>query len=508
MDEKMDDTALYCEFFDAQPQGLLWARPVFEGQSPTPVDFEYAYCNEEGSKIFNLTPKEVVGRRLSEVPGLSSETKAIILRQMTDVYLTGERATFTVFNPFVRRYFKALRTRVRNGVLNILQDITSLMEAQRAVEDSATKLQTIINRSQTGIFTATPLRNEQGAITDFRFVLVNGAVAAYLGEKPATLAGETGSKWFPDYKTNGLFERFRDTLETGRMNRFEFHYTGGGIDAWIDMMCTSLGDEILVTFSDFTAVKQLQLQLHQSVEELQRSNASLEEFAYAASHDLQEPLRKIQYFSERLKSGLAGSLSPENARLLDRQEHAAARMKGLIDDLLAYSKVSAAPNRQQTVKLREVVGDVLHDLEASISQSGAQLHIDELPEIHGDPPQLRQLFQNLVGNALKYRRKDITPEIFVRYREVHEGDPLLRELSLSGGGPYCLIEVADNGIGFEPKNAEKIFHIFQRLHGRSEYPGTGVGLAIVQKVVANHKGAIRALGQPGKGATFQVLLPA
>jgi light-regulated signal transduction histidine kinase (bacteriophytochrome) len=351
------------------------------------------------------------------------------------------------------------------------------------------------------------VKDEHGTITDFRFVIANKALAAYLKQEPEALIGELGSAWFTGYKTNGLFELFCDTYVNDKPNRFDFHYEDDGIDAWIDLLCTRFGDEILVTFTDYTPVKLLQLQLEASVEELRRSNQSLEEFAYAASHDLQEPLRKIHMFSERLHNDLGQHVNDYQRELFERMEAAVLRMRTLIDDLLTYSQFAVQPGIFQPVDLNEVVRGVLQDLEATITESRAAIHLNNFCPVKGDKRQLRQLFHNLIGNSLKYCKMDEAPAVRINCNIITPADALPSSLPQSRDGNYCLVEIIDNGIGFEQQYAEKIFQVFQRLHGRSEYPGTGVGLAIVKKVVTNHNGYISAEAEPEKGATFRVLLP-
>ena len=192
--------------------------------------------------------------------------------------------------------------------------------------------------------------------------------------------------------------------------------------------------------------------------------------------------------------------------MFGRMESAATRMRVLIDDLLSYSKASALPNEWQPLDLSMTLQHVLQDLEAAIADKGARITAAGLPVVQGDERQLQQMLQNLVGNAIKYHKPGTAPEVQIR------GDKVI--LPNSGytsppdaKGSYQLIEVMDNGIGFRPEEAEKIFKVFQRLHGRAEYEGTGVGLSIVQKVVLNHKGFIQAEGRLGEGATFRVFLP-
>ena len=243
-------------------------------------------------------------------------------------------------------------------------------------------------------------------------------------------------------------------------------------------------------------------------QELKRTNANLEDFAYAASHDMKEPIRKIHFFSDRLKSQLKDQLTDDQARLFGRMEHAAQRMGNLIDDLLTYSHVSRGATSRETVDLNRKVQNVLEDLELEVHERNATVTMDPLPTITGHKRQLQQLFQNLIGNALKYSKPGTPAEIHITSRPVKGDEAGLPLRGEERQKTYHLIEVRDKGIGFEQQDAEKIFNMFTRLHGNAEYRGTGVGLSIAQKVVDNHGGKIWAESMPGEGTTFKVLLPA
>jgi signal transduction histidine kinase/predicted transcriptional regulator len=393
-------------------------------------------------------------------------------------------------------------------LINVFTDITGSKEVQLQVEQFAEKLNTVIDTSQTGFFLGSPAYDERGEIIDFRFTLVNQVMASYVGKQPKELMGQLGSDWFITYKKNGLFERFKETWLTGARQQFDIHYQGETVEVWANIMTAKLGDELLGSFTDFTPIKQLQLQLEKSVEELVRSNANLEQFAYAASHDLQEPLRKINFFSEQLRKDLSQRLTEDNIRKFDRMQNATNRMKILINDLLDYSKVSVKPDVYEDVELSDVVEQVLQDLEATILATGAVINVGRLPQIKGDEQQLTHVFQNILSNALKYRKLDTITVVTISSKIVAETDLAFATINDVKKGSYHLIEIIDNGIGFEQQQSEKIFQVFQRLHGRAEYEGTGVGLAIVQKVISNHKGYITALSEPGKGARFLITLPA
>lgn len=245
------------------------------------------------------------------------------------------------------------------------------------------------------------------------------------------------------------------------------------------------------------------LQLNQ---DLKRSNENLQQFAYIASHDLQEPLRKIQSFGDVLKEQYQTSLG-DGIMYLDRMQQSAGRMSTLIKDLLNYSRISTGQELRELVSLPVILDTVLSDLELVIRDTGAVVRIDPLPAIRGDASQLRQLFQNLLTNALKFRVTDVAPVIYVR-TEVISADVIREPIFPTRPATfYYRIEVIDNGIGFDDRHANRIFQLFQRLHGRNEYSGTGIGLAICEKVVANHGGAITASSQPGHGAVFRIYLP-
>jgi signal transduction histidine kinase len=236
--------------------------------------------------------------------------------------------------------------------------------------------------------------------------------------------------------------------------------------------------------------------LRQSTLELERSNRELQDFAFVASHDLQEPLRKIQAFGDRLKTKHGAALGAEGVDYLSRMQAAAHRMHVLINDLLTFSRVTSKAQPFVPVDLGKIAREVLSDLEVRIQQTGGQVETGALPTIDADPLQMRQLLQNLVGNGLKFHRP---------------GEPPLVKLSAAvernGGPPRAHLVIADNGIGFDMKYLDRIFTPFQRLHGRTEYEGTGMGLAVCRRIVERHGGTLTAESAPGQGARFVAVLP-
>jgi len=236
-------------------------------------------------------------------------------------------------------------------------------------------------------------------------------------------------------------------------------------------------------------------------ERLAHSNRELLDFAFIASHDLQEPLRKVQVFGDRLAISCADGIGEEGRDYLGRMQKAVGRMQSFIKDLLGYSSVMSKAKPFERVDLGKIAEEVVSDLEIRIEQSGAKIDIESLPVIDADPLQMRQLFQNLISNALKFRRPGIAPHVRIEAPDPPGGLPP------TGLGCICRICVRDNGIGFEQKHAERIFKIFERLNGRDEFEGTGIGLVVCRRIAERHGGRIAAEGVLNQGATFIVELP-
>lgn len=253
---------------------------------------------------------------------------------------------------------------------------------------------------------------------------------------------------------------------------------------------------ILYTFrrlnQQFEKAEETQKELEKYLRELNRKNNELNQFASAASHDLKEPLRKIQLFSGMLGSDYGSNLDGEAKEFLERIQSSAQRMQVLIEDLLRYSKMGVTAEAFTEVELNKLIDELLLDLEIAIKEKNAQVKIDDLPVIEAVPTQIRQLFQNLIINALKYSRSGVPPLISITSKKT---------------GSDIIIEVEDNGIGFDQKYAEKIFDLFQRLHTRDAFEGTGIGLALCKKIMEIHHGSITALSKEGTGSLFILKFP-
>lgn len=256
---------------------------------------------------------------------------------------------------------------------------------------------------------------------------------------------------------------------------------------------------------DVTEQRRIEDDLKNKVEQLNHSNRELEEFAYVASHDMQEPLRKIATFSDRLSEKYKDVLTGDGLMYLSRMIASVANMRSLINDLLEFSRVAKTEQPFETVDLNLILKQVSTDLELTIEETRTVINNDTLPLIDAIPSQMKQLFTNIIGNAIKFRKTDVAPVITIETGKLTDEERLHYELLQNTG--YYKITVLDNGIGFEDEYSTRIFQVFQRLHGKAEYPGSGIGLAICKKIIEYHHGIIYAENIPGKGARFTFILP-
>ena len=315
---------------------------------------------------------------------------------------------------------------------------------------------------------------------------------------------EAHTKGMQRYLSSGDAHVLNKTIEITALNK-------QGEEFYVSLTISTTkqkGDTAFIAFlRDISEQKKNAMELQMTLEALQRSNQNLEEFAHAASHDLKEPIRKVHVFSDLLKNALMGRMSSEEQRLFERMENAAERMRLLVDDLLEYSHLTLQPLAKEKIDLNEKVKKVLEDLELLIEEKNATINVGRLPVVSGYRRQLQQLFQNLISNAIKYSKQGLPPQITITSKIV-SGQSLPHLASEVGDKPFHLIEIQDNGIGFNVADAERIFNMFQRLHGKSEYSGTGLGLSIARKVVDNHNGWLWAEASEGNGAIFFIALPA
>lgn len=513
MNETRYDKALFAELYDVQPQAIMWSSPVWSDDGRTIVDFDFTYCNDEALKYLNLTRRQLQGLLFSTSPTLTPDLRKKVMAEMIQVYQTGKKSETNIFNPALNKYARVLRTRLRNGVLTVVQDRTEENRIIRQLEEQTKQLQAqknildnLLKYSPAGISITEVTRDAEGNIVDGRTILANNLGVEYIGLPKEILLTKTVKQVDPEILESPLYQLALNTLKTNIPFHTQYYFEPS--ERWLELSVAKMDDNHRINvFMDVTTTKEAQLRQQKLLEELQRSNANLQEFAYAASHDLQEPLRKVYTFADRIKNELATQLTENQQLMFGRIESATQRMRNLIEDLLSYSQVSVKTDVYEPVALNDIVQQVVSDLETLIADTGAMVHVGTLPQLKSDERQLRQLFQNLIGNAIKYRKQGVQPQVTITSRNAHRNDAGFDHLPQDHGAGYCLVQVKDNGIGFEQENAEKIFQVFQRLHGKAEYEGTGVGLAIAQKVVINHKGYINAQSKPGEGATFNIFLP-
>lgn len=307
-----------------------------------------------------------------------------------------------------------------------------------------------------------------------------------------------------------FIETIRSTKVSAELN---FRLVMNGQPRYIWMVANPREDsergtfDILGTVMDISRQKAYEDQLMQFTVELQRSNQDLEQFAYVASHDLQEPLRKIRAFGDRLTSKYGALLEGPGTDYINRMQSASARMQALIEQLLSFSRFSQPGIVFEKLNMNAVLREVIDDLDVQIRREGADIRIGTIPSLPGEHSQIKRLMQNLISNAIKFCKPDTKPIVEVSASTLNSGQVTEMFNVQAQRLEYVMIEVKDNGIGFEEKYKEKIFNIFQRLHGRTEYEGTGIGLAICRKIAGNHGGMITARSIVGTGSEFIVILP-
>lgn len=391
-----------------------------------------------------------------------------------------------------------------------------VIEQTRSLEEQAHQLRTVLDASLNSIIAMTAIRDEAGHIVDFMMNTANEAVIKSNFMTPEQIIGRTLLTVFPGNRDNGFFDLYARVIASGKPEQScQYYRDEFGLEGWFEISAVRQGtDGVVVTYNNITermqterAAQQQAIELREANAELKRSNESLQQFAHIASHDLQEPLRRIQAFSDILQNQFVDNISEGEVDMVSRIQRSAYRMQMLIKDLLTYSQLSTQRDPFVRVRLTDVVDDVLSDLEMTISEQNALVDVGTLPTILGSASRLRQLFQNLIANSLKFKSPDEQPHIRIN---AHKAQPteLPTPLQHKQTEPFWVITVSDNGIGFDERYKDRIFTPFQRLHNQATYGGTGIGLAISLRVAESHGGAIDVSSQPGQGSTFSVFLPA
>jgi PAS domain S-box-containing protein len=492
-------------------------------------DFKIQYVNKFMTDYWGKD-LSVVGLTLAEaVPELKGQP---FLDLMSKVYATGEhyigqdeRAMLQVDGRLQEFYFnytyKALKDSRGEvyGIHHTAVDVTENVINRKSLAQSEKNLRNIIQQSPVAMCLLKGI--------SYKVEIINDLVLAIWGKLRVDVENKPLFEGLPEAKAQGLeellnyvyttgkpfiaYERPIDLLENGKLHTkylnfvYEAFREGNGEISGIMVVAIEVTDQVLSRQKIEEVVTERTLELAESNKNLRRSNEDLAQFAYIASHDLQEPARKIKTFSEMLRKTL-GSVDPRSTNYLQKIESSSSRMLTLIRDVLTFSQIARAKQEFIPVDLNNILQSVKEDFELVIQEKGALIKSENLPVVLGLPVQISQLFNNLVSNALKFSVKETKPEIRVTVsRLTHE--QILDRIVLSLDKNYYQISFTDNGIGFNQSNASQIFDIFQRLHGKDEYEGTGIGLAMCKKICQNHNGDIYAESSPGRGATFNVILP-
>lgn len=530
-------------------------------------DLTIVAANDAYLRITASRRDDLIGRNLFDVfpnePDDPNNKGALQLRESLERVLhTGEPDTLAIIPYTVprhtptgivveERYWSATHTPIlndRGDVKYILQhtvDVTELHHLKQELRTAEAALDTGISREQLegGVLHRAQAVQEANVILESQrkhllklFEEAPGFIAVLRGpEHVVQIANNTYRQLvgqrdvvgmrvadaFPEVVGQGFFELLDQVYQTGepyvgRRERIRLRRRPDAPpeEVYVDFIYQPIfeadgtisgifveGHEVTDLVRAQEELQELNQKLEQRVEartaELEARNRELQEFAYVASHDLQEPLRKVSSFADLVLAEFGDVLGEEGRHYLLRMQNAARRMATLIQDLLAYSRVSTRARGFERVNLNQIANEVLNDLQILIEETQGRVELDSLPEIDADPLQMRQLFQNLIANALKFHRPDVPPVV-----EVYGHTETDEE-----GGPICVLEFKDNGIGFPQQYVDRIFAPFQRLHSREEYQGTGIGLAICRRIAERHNGTITARSTPGEGSVFIVRLP-
>ncbi|WP_247236574.1 ATP-binding protein [Telluribacter sp. SYSU D00476] len=470
-------------------------------------DFRITKANRATTEAFDrLFSTNAVGLTVKQLIGNKPE----LLQDALNVMESGEPLKMeNWYDPISNKWMKVSMNKLNNGLVTTYVDISDIQKALLEAQEQKELVEGVLDSSINGVFAMDVIRNEQGEIVDFRILMTNQAGASFSGHAYENIVGSTYLTLFPIVKQIGFFDRYVEAIERKEPLRTEVFFPSpdGKRKFWYDLSLIQMKNGLIIlTFMDITDRVVLSQKQEALLEELRQSNKSLEQFAYIASHDLYEPTRKINAFGEMLVKQYAHSLPSAGIDLVRRMQSSSVRMQDLIDGLLMYSRFSTQKEAHEVVPLNTILHNILLDLETTIEEKKAEVIIGTLPRIRGNAVQLRQLFQNLISNALKFTDVTTTPRIVIE-----SGPATLKEIQeavqLTASGNWCAIRVRDNGIGIDEEHQAKVFELFARLHGRSQYPGSGLGLAICKKVAEQHGGGITVTSSPGRGSTFVVVLP-
>ena len=497
---------LFDRVLDSVTNGLSVLEAVRD-ETGAVVDWRYVRVSRAVVADTGLTESELANHTMLELfPGVKQTDYWSAYETAVD---TGEPQHFEQHYNYdgFDNYTDNWVTRIdANQIISVYTIINDYKRATLALQEQVQRTENVLNGAINGIFL---LETDPADPTQvFTVRSANQASATILGLPTDEMVDRTMDDLFPAYRPLGFHALYTEALRTGQPQRAALDYQDeNGLSGCYDVSAVKQGNnQVVLTFMDISDQKRQQQKQEQLVADLKNSNASLERFAYVASHDLQEPLRKIQTFGNLVSTRYGAALPDEGRDMLRRMQSAASRMGTLIQDLLAYSQLATQNGPMEPVDLTAVLVGIQSDLELVIADKQAQVTVPSLPTIRGNAGQLRQLFQNLLTNALKFTKSGIPPRITLFVQPV-AADEVPDRVPNRQRRSWVAIDVADNGIGFDETYQERIFQLFERLHGRAEYAGTGIGLAVCLKVAENHGGTIVARSQPGQGATFTMYLP-
>ncbi|GAB3049509.1 sensor histidine kinase [Spirosoma pulveris] len=472
------------------------------------IDFLFTRVNTIFLQLSGLSQEQVIGKRFLILFPATKDNGSF--ERNKQVYQTGiaqrSQSHYTAGRSDAW-YDSVVAKMGERSLLVTFADVTELNTKARELENKNYILDNIFTHSMNGISFGQVIRNQEGRIIDGKPIMANKAAIQLVGIPEELYFAKTSVELEPNILNTPYFQKIIHTMDTGEPSLVEYQLESTG--RWIEISLSRMDrDHLIIIFTDVTDIKAIELQKEQLIDELKRTNAALENFTRAASHDLQEPLRKIMAFGNMLIQDYGPVLGP-GLPILQRMQSATQRMQVLITGLLNLSRYSQARDiRREPIDLSVLVGQVLSDLDLTVKEKQAVV-VEPLPTLQGDALLLQQVFQNLLTNALKFVKPGQPPRIQIT-SEQKKGDDLPLELHLPRLSTqfYWQITVSDQGIGFESAYRERIFDAFERLHGRSSpYAGTGIGLAIVRQVMDNHHGAVTAHSQPGEGAQFTLYFP-
>ncbi|GAA4342347.1 PAS domain-containing protein [Flaviaesturariibacter amylovorans] len=482
----------------------VMALDAVPGPAGTVSDFRIVKINKAFTTIVGLD-ESIVGKNYrSYFPGTDKSGVFDLYRRVLQTGQPERKEIYSADQDLNSWFDISAVKRGDNGVVVTFNNISPQRQAAIRIEQQKNMLDNILRHSPSGISVTEMIRDAAGTIVDARTVMANEISAKHTGLPLELALSRTVSENLPGILESPLFVQALETLRTG--TPFITQYFVEPTGRWIELAVAKMDEDRLINvFTDVTPIKEAQLRQEELVARLKRSNEELEQFTYVSHHDLQEPLRKILIFTDMVKSDTHTQLSEAAAARLEKVSASARRMSAALRDVLNYASLNKAEQFTE-VDLDEVLAAVQSDLELVIQEKGARVSSDALPTMRAVPHQMHQLFYNLMNNALKFVLPGATPEIRVRCRILTDADRAAHP-ELDAHRTWYGISFSDNGIGFSPESAERIFLMFQRLHQREAYGGTGIGLALCRKVVQNHGGSIWAESKPGEGATFHILLP-